>query len=236
MSCLYEPDALRERYTRRESQASEWCYQMLNPSVWQCVQERRQRATFCLRADLGWRDPSRRRVPEVGCESGGDLTELPRDGFDPAHLQGIELLEDRFQDTRSRLLTAVHLMLSDVCEAGIPAANQDTVLQSTVYSSSHDVAFRQRLANVRWRVCPGGSVLWYDFTVDNSHNPDGRGASMRRAPALFPRCRVRSKHTQLAPPIARRVMRVHPALYTQFNAVLLLRAHVLAWIEKPLNS
>lgn len=236
VNSLHEPEAVRERYARRESQSSDWRYHMLNPSVWQSVQER-QRATFRLLADLGWRDLSTRRVLEVGCGSGGNLTELLRDGFDPAHLQGIELQEDRYQQARSRLPTAVHLILGDACEADIPAASQDMVLQSTVFSSLLDDAFQQRLANAMWRwVCPGGGVLWYDFTVDNPRNPDVRGVPLERVRALFPHGKLRSKRITLAPPIARRVTRVHPALYFLFNAIPLLRTHVLAWIEKPVNS
>ena len=36
----------------------------------------------------------------------------------------------------------------------------------------------------------------------------------------------------LAPPIARRVCRLHPSLYTVFNTIPLLRTHLLAWITK----
>ena len=36
----------------------------------------------------------------------------------------------------------------------------------------------------------------------------------------------------LAPPIARAVTRLHPALYTLFNALPPLRTHVLAWLSK----
>jgi SAM-dependent methyltransferase len=232
---LHEPDAVRERYARRESQAFDWRYQLLNPSVWQSVQER-QRATLRLLADLGWRDLSTRRVLEVGCGSGGNLLEFLRDGFDPVHLRGIELLEDRYVQARQRLPAAVNLMLGDACEAVVPAASQDVVLQSTVFSSLLDDTFQQRLADTMWRwVRPGGGVLWYDFMVGNPRNPDVCGMPLNRVRALFPQGRVRAKRITLAPPIARRVTRVHPSLYIVFNAVPLLRTHLLAWIEKPAN-
>jgi len=232
---LHEPEAVRERYERREAQACDWRYQMLNPSVWQSVHER-QRATLRLLVDLGWLDLSTRRVLEVGCGSGGNLLEFLHDGFDPAHLQGIELLEDRFRQARQRLPAGVHLMLGDACEAVIPDASQDVVLQSTVFSSLLDNAFQQRLADAMWRwVRPGGGVLWYDFTVGNPRNLDVRGIPLGRVRALFPQGMVRAKRITLAPPIARCVTRVHPSLYTVFNAVPLLRTHVLAWIEKPTN-
>jgi hypothetical protein len=51
--------------------------------------------------------------------------------------------------------------------------------------------------------------------------------------ALFPHGMVQFRRVTLAPPLARGVTRVHPALYTVFNLVPLLRTHVLAWIAKP---
>jgi hypothetical protein len=50
---------------------------------------------------------------------------------------------------------------------------------------------------------------------------------------LFPAGRLRSQRITLAPPIARRVAAIHPLLYTAFNALPLLRTHLLAWIDKP---
>jgi hypothetical protein len=82
-------------------------------------------------------------------------------------------------------------------------------------------------------VKPGGGVLWYDFTVDNPRNPDVRGVPLTRVRELFPEGDLRAQRVTLAPPLARAVVRVHPALYTLFNCVPLLRTHVLAWTAKP---
>jgi len=233
---IEEQQAVRERYARRESATGDWRYNMLNPSVWQSVQER-QRATLRLLVNLGWHDLSTRRVVEVGCGSGGNLIELVRDGFNPANLQGIELLEERYKHARRNLPSIVRLLLGDACEADIPPASQDLVLQSTVFSSLLDDGYQQHLANIMWRwVCPGGGVLWYDFTVDNPRNLDVRGVPVKRVRTLFPEGRIRWKRITLAPPIARWTTRVHPSLYSVFNVIPLLRTHILAWIEKPLNS
>jgi hypothetical protein len=56
---------------------------------------------------------------------------------------------------------------------------------------------------------------------------------MRRLKVLFPQGRLTVRRVTLAPPIARAVCRVHPALYHVFNVLPLLRTHVLAWIGKP---
>ncbi len=225
-----EPEAVAERYARR---AAGDRYSLLKPDVWQTLHER-QRAMLALFARLGWNDLSTRRLLEVGCGGGANLLELLRLGFAPEHLRGAELLPARHAQARRVLPEAVVLHAGDALLLDLPAASQDAVFVSTVFSSLLDDAFQQRLADAMWRwVAPGGGVLWYDFTVDNPRNPDVRGVPLQRVRALFPHGEVRARRITLAPPIARTVTRAHPALYTVFNCVPLLRTHVLAWVGKP---
>ena len=225
-----EAGAVVRRYARR---ATNDRYSILNPDVWQSVQER-QRAMLRLFDRLGWHDLSARRVLEVGCGAGGNLLELLRAGFAARNLAGIELLPDRFAQAMQALPSGVVLMQGDASLAKLPDESEDIVLQSTVFSSLLDAPFQWRLAQTMWRwVRPGGGVLWYDFTVDNPRNPDVRGVPVARIRELFPEGRLSFQRLTLAPPIARAVCRVHPALYSVFNALPPLRTHVLAWIEKP---
>jgi hypothetical protein len=76
-------------------------------------------------------------------------------------------------------------------------------------------------------------VLFYDFTVDNPRNPDVRGVPLARLRQLFPHGHCTHRRVTLAPPLARAVTKLHPALYTALNTLPWLRTHVLAWIEKP---
>jgi len=102
-----------------------------------------------------------------------------------------------------------------------------------VFSSILDAATQRELAAAMWRwLRPGGAVLWYDFAVDNPRNPDVRGVPRARLRELFPEGRQQVQRITLAPPIARRVCRWHPSLYTVFNTIPLLRTHLLAWITK----
>lgn len=228
-----ELDAVRARYQRRTAEVPDRRYSFLNPAVWQTVHER-QRALLRLLSHLDWLDLSERKLVEVGCGSGGNLLELLRFGFDAAHLQGVELIEERYVEARRILPAELRLSQGDACEWDIAPATQDIVFQSTVFSSLLDDAFQQRLANAMWDwVKPGGGVLWYDFTFDNPKNPDVRGVPLRRVRELFPDGKISAQRVTLAPPIARRVVRVHPSLYSLFNLVPLLRTHVLAWIAKP---
>jgi len=225
--------AIRERYLRREALSADRRYHMLNPAVWQSVQERQRAMLRLLARETVRSDLSKLRLVEVGCGSGGNLLELLRFGFDATNLEGLELLEDRFLQAKHALPAELKLALGDASAAERAAESFDIVLQSTVFSSLLDDAFQQRLADAMWGwVKPGGGVLWYDFTVDNPRNPDVRGVPMRRIRALFPQGRVQFERVTLAPPIARAVTRLHPSLYTLFNLFPPLRTHVLAWIAK----
>ena len=94
--------------------------------------------------------------------------------------------------------------------------------------------YRGGLAQAVWRWGrPDGGVLWSDFTVDNPRNADVRGVPVARIRELFPAGQLRWQRVTLAPPLARALCRLHPLLYPVFNALPLLRTHVLAWIEKP---
>jgi SAM-dependent methyltransferase len=230
MSDQRETDAVAERYARR---AATDRYSALRPDVWQTLHER-QRALLALFARIGWADLSNKRLLEVGCGGGSNLLELLRLGFAPQHLSGVELLPERYAQARHVLPAALALYVGDALQLDLPADSQDAVFASTVFSSLLDDAFQQRLAAAMWRwVQPGGGVLWYDFTVDNPRNADVRGVPLARVRALFPDGHVQARRITLAPPIARAVTRVHPGLYTLFNALPPLRTHVLAWIAKP---
>lgn len=226
-----ETEAVARRYARRE--VADPRYSLLRPEVWQTVQER-QRALLRVFVRQGLADLPALRLVEVGCGGGGNLLELLRLGFRPEHLVGIELLPQRLEQARALLPAALVLHGGDATRVEMPPQSQDIAFVSTVFSSLLDDAFQQRLADAMWRwVAPGGGVLWYDFTVDNPANPDVRGVPVRRIRELFAHGQLSFERVTLAPPIARRVVRLHPAFYTVFNAVPLLRTHVLAWIGKP---
>ncbi len=229
-----ETKAVAERYACRAGSGPGDRYSMQRPDVWQTLQER-QRALLRGFHRRGLGDLAALRLTEVGCGSGGNLLELLRLGFAPEHLTGLELLPERHAQARHVLPAATTVWLGDATSAPVAPASQHLVLQSTVFSSLLDDGFQQRLAETMWSwLVPGGSVLWYDFTVDNPRNPDVRGVPLRRVRALFPQGRISAERVTLAPPLARAVCRWHPAFYGLFNRLPLLRTHRLAWITKPL--
>jgi SAM-dependent methyltransferase len=225
-----ETRAVAERYARRHVGD---LYSPLRPEVWLTLQER-QRALLRRFAAQGIGDLAPLRLTEVGCGAGGNLLELLRLGFRPEHLAGLELLPARHAEARQLLPAAVQLTLGDATLADVAPASQDLVLQSTVFSSLLDDAFQQRLADTMWSwLKPGGAVVWYDFTIDNPRNADVRGVPLRRLRQLFPQGQVHADRVTLAPPLARVVCRWHPGFYGLFNALPLLRTHLLAWVQKP---
>ncbi len=173
------------------------------------------------------------QVLEVGCGAGSNLLELLRLGFDPSNLIGTELLNERAIHARRILPGAIEIQRGDAAALQFEPARFDIVFQSTVFTSLLDDRFQETLASKMWEWArPGGGILWYDFVYDNPRNPDVRGVSMQRIRELFPRGNIRARRVTLAPPISRRVTRVHPSLYSLFNLLPLLRTHVLCWIGK----
>ena len=225
-----ETRAVAERYARRGAGN---LYSPLRPEVWQGLQER-QRAMLRRFKAAGITDLAPLHITEVGCGGGGNLLELLRLGARPEHLTGLELLPERHAAARHALPAASTVWLGDATQAPVAPGSQDIVLQSTVFSSLLDDAFQQRLASAMWQwLKPGGAVLWYDFTVDNPRNPDVRGVPLARVRQLFGQGHLQADRVTLAPPLARLVCRWHPGLYRVFNALPLLRTHLLAWIDKP---
>ena len=224
-----EARAIADRYARRDVGDR---YHPLRPEIWQARQDR-ERALVSLLRRHARRPLAELEVLEVGCGHGDNLLELLRLGFDPARLVGNELLPDRADAARRRLPAATRLLEGDATQLALPDGGYDIVYASTVFSSILDDAFQQRLAAAMWRwVRPGGAVLWYDFRIDNPRNTDVRAVPLRRLRALFPAGTVDARRVTLAPPIGRQVVRLHPAAWRLFNALPLLRTHLLAWVGK----
>lgn len=229
-----EAQQVVERYERRKKLDQASLYSPLKADVYMGVQEK-ERALVRWIDCAGLEPVGSRRVLEIGCGSGSNLMQLIRLGFDPRNLVGNELLPDRAEAARYHVPEATRIISGDASELDLPKNSFDVVYQSTVFSSILDDGFQQKLSSRMWSlVKPGGCVLWYDFTYDNPRNPDVRGVTLGRVKELFPHADIVSWRLTLAPPISRRVTRIHPCLYTVFNLLPFLRTHILCWIKKPL--
>jgi ribosomal protein S18 acetylase RimI-like enzyme len=231
-SAAHERVRVAQRYQRRAAQGADRKYSPILPEVLMAVQER-QRALVRWIRTCGIEPVADKRVLEVGCGAGGFLLDLHRLGFPPKNLTGNELIEERAAAARENLPAAVRVITGDACEIPLSEGPFDIVIQSTVFTSILDQDVQQRLADRMWALTrPGGGVLWYDFIYDNPKNQDVRGVPLDRVRALFPHGQITTWRLTLAPPLARLVARIHPALYLWFNLVPWLRTHVLCWIRK----
>lgn len=229
---MTETEQVRERYERRKATGVANRYDPLAPSNY-LTQQEKDRAIIRWIQMVGLAPVREKRLLEIGCGSGSNLLTFLQLGFLPEHLVGNELLPDRAAGARHRLPAAVRILEGDASELALEDGSFDIVFQSTVFTSLLDDAFQQKLADKMWALTrTGGGILWYDFRVNNPGNPDVRGVPLRRVRALFPAGTLQSWSVTLAPPISRRVTRLHPTLYSVFNTLPFLRTHLLCWIRK----
>jgi SAM-dependent methyltransferase len=224
-----ELEKIKERYKRRTTTYEPWV-----PWIFMSRHEL-ERAMIGVLFDHNVFPPRERRVLDVGCGIGTHLHFFLRLGFQPEALVGIELQPERIAMARAGLPVAVSLLTGDASQVDLPEESFDVVFQSLVFSSILDDHLQVALAKRMWRLAkPGGGILWYDFTWDNPRNPDVRGVPINKLRDLFPATRPTLRRVTLAPPLARLVTRLHPAMYSLLGCVPLLRTHVLGWFPKPL--
>ena len=231
MSYHPETHEITKRYARRNPIDDR--YNPLNAAVYLSVQEK-ERAIINLLKTSNLAPLNTKRMLEIGCGSGGNLLQFIKLGAEPHNLVANELLEDRLALARVLLPSGVTILPGDASELSFDQDSFDIIIQSTVFSSLLDDTFQALLAARMWHwTKPGGGILWYDFTYNNPRNPDVRGMPLRRIRALFPEAQIRAWRLTLAPPLSRRVTRLHPNLYHLFNLLPFLRTHLLCWIAKP---
>ena len=229
-----ESDRIVDRYHRRDAAVDAGRY---SPLEWASLlaNQERQRAIVRVLREAFRGDLAQRTLVDIGCGSGQNLLEFLRLGFAPENLCGVDLLEERIEVARHRLSPRVRLLAgdADTLARASRLGPVDLAYFGVVFSSILDDSARRALAATTWSlVRPGGGVLLYDFAFDNPANPDVRRVTRKDVEALFPGGEVRSRWITLAPPIARRVVRVHPALYGLLDAIPLLRSHRLYWIAR----
>lgn len=191
-------------------------------------------ASGCIRMlDRGSLFPLRGlRIADIGCGDGTWLLEFLQWGADPASLSGIDLSADRIARARRRV-PAADLETGSAAQLSWPDESFDLVSQFTVFTSILDPGLKRVVAGEMLRVLkPGGSILWFDFRVDNPANVHVRGISAREVHALFTGCEITLAPELLAPPIARRVAGWSRPMAEVLKTMPFLRTHYVGLIRK----
>lgn len=169
--------------------------------------QQRQRELLQLLKQEGITSLGHGYVLDVGCGHGGVLLELLGWGAATDRVHGTDLLEERIRSAHQRL-PFLALTQADAQHLPYPDGKFDLVLQYTVFSSILDEQIKQNIAREMCRVLrPQGVILWYDFWL-NPLNPQTKGIRRSEIQALFPQCQVNIRRVTLAPPLARRIVRI----------------------------
>jgi len=188
-----------------------------------CIQMLDRASLFPLRGQ---------RIADIGCGAGTWLLEFMQWGADPATLCGIDLSADRIAAARQRIPHA-DLRIGSATELPWPDASFDIVSQFTVFTSILDPVLKRAIADEMLRVLkPAGSILWFDFRVDNPNNAQVKGIGAREIRSLFAGCDIELASEVLAPPISRRVASRSRPLASLLKTVPWLRTHYVGLIHK----
>jgi hypothetical protein len=77
-----------------------------------------------------------------------------------------------------------------------------------------------------------GTILWYDYHMNNARNPDVRGVGKREIQALFPDCSIDLRRVTLAPPLTRLLAPYSWLVCYLLEKIPLLCTHYLGVIRK----
>jgi len=172
-----------------------------------------------------------RELLDIGCGRGPLLEALIRRGGDPAHLHGVDLLENEIAAAQERL-PGVDVRVADARVLPYRSQSMDVVIMSTVLSSILDPENRLRVGLEARRVLRrGGCIVTYDFRVPSPRNPNVRPMSKAALRRTFPGCRIDAHPLTVLPPLARLLGDRSIALYPLLAAVPVLRTHLLTVIR-----
>jgi len=224
------PD-MREVEERGEQLHPPGYYSMLDPGHLYLMQ-RREEALLRALATHRLYPLAGRRVLDVGCGGGEELTRLLLCGAERRALVGVEIQFQRLLNLRRRFpgLGAVH---ADATRLPFASGSFDLVHQATMMTLVLDAEVRTGIAAEMLRVCKAsGAILWFDFRYSNPRNPDTRGIGATEIRRLFPGCDVSLEAVCLAPPVARRLARFSPTACRVLEWLRPLRTHYLAVIRR----
>ena len=225
-----ELDRIRRVYDERALTDYGDRYTYFDPGNLFLTQDR-EAAVLCALRRSGFSPLTGRDILEVGCGTGQWLRQFVQWGADPERLVGIELDPVRVAQARRLSPASVRILEGDAAETGIPSGSFDLVYQSVVFTSILNMGVRRALAREMLRLLkPQGIALWYDFRVDNPHNPDVQAVGRAEIRELFAQCDISFRSVGLAPFLARRIAPFSRVACEVLGLIPGLNTHVLAVI------
>lgn len=172
---------------------------------------------------------AKRKVLDLGCGCGGNLSRLLSYGAEPQHLFGVDLVPARIERAKSSW-PELQFWVANGKALAFQDGTFDYVMLFTVFSSILDREVAGQVATEVVRVLrPGGVVIWYDMRRNNPWNPNVRGLDLGGIRKLFPQLDLRLQSLTVLPPVTRRLGIATARLYPMLARLPLLRSHYLGF-------
>lgn len=224
-------EKILKEYERRKRETPTSLYAPWNRGQTFLQDSRRRLAAEMLHA-AGAFPTSTSRCLEVGHGHIGWLADLIAWGVPATNLHGIELIPERAETTRD-LIPCADIRIGDATRMPWLSGSFDLIVVSTVFTSILSDRVRKDLADEITRVmATNGTLMWYDFAVNNPRNRQVRRVTRAELRALFPSLRGSICSVSLAPPIARFVAPRCIWLASLLETVPFLRTHLIAVLRK----
>jgi ubiquinone/menaquinone biosynthesis C-methylase UbiE len=231
---LYDSELarIRESYADRAATIPAERYSLQNLGTLCMVQER-QREMLLLLQQRGGIELAKTKILEIGCGNGFCIRDLIQWGARPENITGLDLLPSRIVQARELCPARVKLVCDSAHRMKFADESFDLVAQFTMLTSVLDDQMRSQIASEVMRVLrPGGSILWYDFRVNNPLNRDTRGITAREIRKLFAGCDIYLRRTTVVPPLARIIGRRSALLYLILASLKVFSTHYVGLFRK----
>jgi SAM-dependent methyltransferase len=228
---MNEVERIKKAYERRKTGDKGRLYSYFNQGHLYIIHQREKGLIDSLK-QLRLTDLSDRKILDIGCGSGGVLREFVKYGANPKNLYGIDLLEERIEKARE-LNPSIDFRCGDASNLPYEDHFFDIVMQFTVFTSILDSGMKEGIASEMLRLLKAdGTIIWYDYYVNNPWNADVKGVKKKEIQELFPNCALSLKRVTLAPPIVRALVPVSTLLCLMLEKIPFLRTHYLGMIRR----